>query len=130
MFGTLYVMPNDLVPDKYRSNLLSVPICYKLGFVVYDANLFTANAISSHVALVRYWSSPSSRAYELLRLPSVPSGLASMIVFRSIGIPTGFTHSIPSLLRMDSIYCFCKIITSVVSSGSLFQQSLLALQGL
>src|SRR6266850_386579 len=113
MFGTLYVMPNDLVPDKYRSNLLSVPICCKLGFVVYNANLFTANAISSRVALARYWSSLSSRAYELLWLPSVPSELASMIVFGSIGILTGFACSIPSLLRMDSIYCFCKIITLV-----------------
>src|SRR6267142_146848 len=106
MFGTLYVMPNDLVPDKYCSNLLSIPICCKLGFVVYDANLFTVNAISGRVALARYWSSPSSQAYELLRLPSVPSGLASMIVFGSIGIPTGFAHSIPSLLRMDSYIVF------------------------
>src|SRR6267142_1656719 len=66
MFGILYVIPYDLIPDKYHNSLLRIPICCKLGFAVYDASLFTTNAISGRVAFVRYWSSPSSRAYELL----------------------------------------------------------------
>src|SRR6266850_3227226 len=113
MFGILYVILYNLIPDKYRNSLLRIPICCKLGFVVYDTSLFTANAISGCVVFARYWSSPNSWAYELLRLPSLPSGLASMITFGSNGIPTGFTCSIPSLTRMDSIYFFCDMITSV-----------------
>src|SRR6266850_2089785 len=113
MFGILYVILYNLIPDKYRNSLLRIPICCKLGFVVYDTSLFTANAISGRVVFARYWSSPSSRAYELLRLPSLPSGLASMIAFGSNGIPTGFACSIPSLTRMDLIYFFCDMITLV-----------------
>src|SRR6266850_1506467 len=61
MFGILYVIPYDLVPDKYCNSLLRIPICCKLGFAVYDTSLFTVNAISGRVTFARYWSSPMLR---------------------------------------------------------------------
>src|SRR5712691_11611038 len=50
-----------------------------------------------------YWSSPSSLAKELLRLPWFPSGFGSMGTLGSKGVLTEFDLPRPSLLRIDSI---------------------------
>src|SRR5216683_5310129 len=63
--------------------------------------------MSRWVAFVRNCSSPSSWVYELLRLPSLPSGFGSRGELKSNGIETGFARSIPLCFKMASMYCFC-----------------------
>jgi len=55
----------------------------------------------------RNCNSPSRQAYELLQLPSFPSGFGWMGVPGSNGIVTGFMWSIPSHFKIASTYCCC-----------------------
>ena len=67
----LYVIPYSQVPNKYCRIHFNAVICCILGLVVYDASRFTANAISGHIALAIYWSSPNNSAKELLLFISI-----------------------------------------------------------
>jgi hypothetical protein len=66
--------------------------------------------MSGLVTLARNCSSPISCAYELLRLPLLPSGFGMSFVFRSIGIATGLAFSNPSLFRISLIYFGWEIV--------------------
>jgi len=65
-----------------------------LGLAVKVASLFTANAMSSCIALARYCNSPNSHANGLLWLLSKFSVLALIGIFGSKGVATGFDHHV------------------------------------
>ena len=58
----LYVIPRSFVPDKYLSICSAAVWCARLGFAINALSLFTANAMSGHVAIARYWRDPIRRA--------------------------------------------------------------------
>jgi len=85
-----------------------------LGLAVKVASLFTAKAMSGHVALARYCNSPNSCTNGLLWLLSESSVFALMGTFGSSSVATGFDCSISSHFSIASIYLCCKI---VIESG-------------
>ena len=52
--SALYVIPYVHVPDKYLRIRFTAITCYILGFAMYDANRFTAKAISGRVEIAIY----------------------------------------------------------------------------
>ena len=73
-----------------------------------------AKAMSGHVALARYCNLPNSRMNGLLQLLSKSSVFASMGMFGSSGVATGFDYSMSLCFSIASIYLCCDI---VIESG-------------
>ena len=85
-------------------------MCCRLEFTVYDANRFTAKAISGHVKFVTYWSSPNNCAYELLQSPSFPFGFGIILICGLSGIWTVFASASSCFSRIYWIPFFCEIV--------------------
>ena len=80
--------------------------------------------MSGHVVFAMYWSSLSNLANKLLQLLSSPSGFGTKAMLGSNSVLTESEPSMPSLCRIDSIYCLDEIVIKsrfmVISMPTIF----------